>query len=347
MNISILERVSADKSKEYYTLQWGRNAGQRISTGIFTYMAPKNQIQKNHNKEALAILETKRSQLILESQAGNSGHIPAHKFKRNFLDFYKEFVDANARHGNRSLACSLSTFKDFLKQDYISAIDITENLCERFRNHLLDSLHGETPADYFMRFKRVLKAATKAGYFRVNPSEDVKAKSKPSGRKEIIDASEYKKLINAYCSNNEVKKAAVFSLYTGLRWCDIASLKWAAIKEKTIILTQEKTNVPLEIPLHPIAREIIGEHREGKIFHLPTQDGANKVLGNWVISAGINKHITWHCLRHSISVLLQDRGTDAATIAGLLGHTTTKYVHKTYQRYKLTSATKAITRLPS
>jgi integrase/recombinase XerD len=347
MNISILERLSADKSKEYYTLQWGRNAGERISTGIFTYMAPKNQIQKNHNKEALAILETKRSQLILESQAVNSGHIPAHKFKRNFLDFYKEFVDANARHGNRSLACSLSAFKNFLKQDSISAIDITENLCERFRNHLLDSLHGETPADYFMRFKRVLKAATKAGYFRVNPSEDVKAKSKPSGKKEILDASEYKKLINAYCSNHEVKKAAVFSLYTGLRWCDIEQLKWAAIKGKTIIVTQEKTNVPLEIPLHHIAREIIGETKEGKIFHLPTQDGANKVLGSWVISAGINKHITWHCLRHSISVLLQDKGTDAATVAGMLGHTTTKYVHKTYQRYKLTSATKAITKLPS
>jgi integrase/recombinase XerD len=63
--------------------------------------------------------------------------------------------------------------------------------------------------------------------------------------------------------------------------------------------------------------------------------------------AGIDKHITWHCLRHSISVLLQDNGTDAATVAGILGHTTTKYVHKTYQRYKIDSAVKAIATLPS
>ncbi|HXB43145.1 MAG TPA: phage integrase SAM-like domain-containing protein, partial [Puia sp.] len=204
MDISILERLSADKTKEFYTLQWGRKAGERIATGIFSYTAPKNQIQKNHNKEALAILETKRSQLILETQAVNSGHIPSHKIKRNFLDFYKEFVDTNTRPGNRALTSSLSAFKDFFKQDYISAIDITENLCERFRNYLLDTFNGETPADYFMRFKRVLRSATKAGYFRVNPAEDVKAKSKPSIKKEILDASDYKRLINAYCSNYEV-----------------------------------------------------------------------------------------------------------------------------------------------
>jgi integrase/recombinase XerD len=58
-------------------------------------------------------------------------------------------------HGNRSLACSLMAFKDFLKQDSISPIDITENLCERFRNYLLDNLSGETPADYFMRTRSI------------------------------------------------------------------------------------------------------------------------------------------------------------------------------------------------
>jgi integrase/recombinase XerD len=347
MSITIIQRLSNDKSKVYYLIEWGRRSGQRISTGIFTYAAPKDQLQRSHNKEALVILETKRSQMILESQSVNTGHILQHKIRQNFLEYYQEFAKDNARYGNRSLACSLSAFKKFLGKDFISAIDISENLCERFRNYLLDNLSGETPADYFMRFKRVMRAATKAGYFRVNPVADVKAKAHPSGKKEILDAEEYKKLMKTYCSNHEIKKAAILSLYTGLRWCDIEPLKWPSIKEETIVITQEKTNVPLEIPLHPIAKKIIGERRDGKVFYLPTQDGANKVLGGWVRSAGIDKHITWHSLRHSMSVLLQDGGTDAATVAGMLGHTTTKYVHKTYQRYKLSSAAKAITTLPS
>ncbi len=41
--------------------------GQRPSTGIFIYAKPKDQVQKNHNKEALALLETKKSQLIIVS----------------------------------------------------------------------------------------------------------------------------------------------------------------------------------------------------------------------------------------------------------------------------------------
>ena len=164
MNITILERLSTDKTKAIYTLECGRKAGQRRATGILTYTRPRDTIQRNHNKEPLTILETKRSQMVIEMQAVNTGHIPQHKIKHNFLDFYDEFVKANARVGNRSLACSLGAFRDFLKQDSISPIDITENLCERFRNYLLDNLSGETPADYFMRFKRVLKAATKGGY---------------------------------------------------------------------------------------------------------------------------------------------------------------------------------------
>jgi integrase/recombinase XerD len=145
MNVVILQRLSADKSKTYYTLEWGRKAGQRNSTGIFTYTHPKDPLQRSHNKEALAILESKRSQLILETQSVKSGHLPQHKIKQNFLDYYQEFAKENARYGNRSLACSLTAFKKFIGKDFISAIDISENLCERLRNYLLDNLTGETP----------------------------------------------------------------------------------------------------------------------------------------------------------------------------------------------------------
>ncbi|HUZ58365.1 MAG TPA: hypothetical protein VMU83_06250, partial [Hanamia sp.] len=61
----------------------GESCRQRISTGIFTNVKPKDQIQRNHNKEALIILETKRSQMILDRQAINTGYIPQHKIMNN------------------------------------------------------------------------------------------------------------------------------------------------------------------------------------------------------------------------------------------------------------------------
>ncbi|MBS1948718.1 MAG: site-specific integrase [Bacteroidetes bacterium] len=346
MPVIITKKTSRKKDKTWYYFEWGKDIGQRMASGIFTYTRPLDQIQKNHNKEALNILASKKSQMILDAQAAGGSYIPLHRLKNNFLDFYAEFVKKNSRSGNRSIAASHAAFKDFLGTNFISALDIDENLCERFRNYLLDKFNGETPADYFMRFRRMLKAAKKQGYFKENPAEDVKAKSKPSAKKEILEADEYRQLMGTFCSNYEVKKAAIFSLYTGFRWCDIISLDWNSIKESSVCIIQQKTKVQLEVPLHKLALEIIGERKKGMVFHLPTHTGTQKVLDKWVEDAKINKRITWHCFRHSISVLLQDEGTDAATVAGMLGHTTTKYVHKTYQRYKLKSAAKAIEKLP-
>jgi len=47
----------------------GKAAGQRRSLEIFTYTKPKGQLQKNHNKEAFAIMEHKHSQIILDRQS--------------------------------------------------------------------------------------------------------------------------------------------------------------------------------------------------------------------------------------------------------------------------------------
>lgn len=349
-NITISTKTSRDKAKIWYYLEWGKGAGQRKSTGIYTWAKPKDQTQKAFNKEALSILEAKKSQMTLDMQAIASGYVPAHKLKSNFIEYFADYVKNNERPGNRSLSCCLEGFKKFLGKEHVSAGEITENLCERFRNYLLDNLNGETPADYFMRFKRVLRAATKEGYFRANPAEEVKTKAHPSGQKDILEASEYVKLMKFPCSNQEVKRAAIFSLYTGLRWCDVTPLTWADVKQNSILLkAQKKTGFRVEVPLHENAKLSLGEpkSKNSAVFNLPTANGANKALGEWVKRAGIDKHITWHSLRHSMSVLLQDAGVDVATVAGLLGHQSTKYVHKTYQRYKGKSGEEAIKKLPS
>ncbi|MEO8172030.1 MAG: site-specific integrase [Sediminibacterium sp.] len=349
MSITIAKNYSRDKAKIYYKIEFGRGAGQRLATGIFTYAKPVNQIQKDYNKEALKILELKKSQMVLDAQTISSGYIPQHKYKSNFFDYYEEFVKLNKRYGNRHLECSLAILRDFVDSPVLSPSDITENFCKRFRQYLLDKFNGETPMNYFGRFKRVVKAAAKDGYYRHSPAEDVKAKTNRNVIiKDIIDKQGYLNLINTPCSNEEIKKAFIFSLYTGLRWADVQPLKWSSIKDdsKTFSILQKKTGVPLERPLHDLARNIIGERKEGLVFNLPTQDGANKVLKAWAKKAGILKHITWHCARHSFSVLLQEEGIDTATVAGMLGHTSTKFVQRTYQRFKQVNAKDAINKLP-
>ena len=69
MSILISKRLSRDKKKYWYLLEWGKQKGERMSAGIFNFAEPENQVQRNHNKEALAILESKKSKLTLELQS--------------------------------------------------------------------------------------------------------------------------------------------------------------------------------------------------------------------------------------------------------------------------------------
>jgi len=83
------------------------------------------------------------------------------------------------------------------------------------------------------------------------------------------------------------------------------------------------------------------------VFRLPTANGANKILGQWLNAAGIDKHVTWSCARLSFSILLQDRNIDDATVAYLMGHTTTDQVRKTYKRHRPKNQSETINQLPT
>ena len=357
--MNFIKRSSRNGDKIMFYYDFGRGPGQRPSTGIFVYKKPKDQIQKNHNKEALALLETKKSQLIIEKQAIGSAFIPSHKFKKNFIEYYEEYVNLNKRKANRHLTNSLKQFKLFVDTDFIAPVDITENFCKRLRQYLLDKFTGETPGGYYARFKWVINAATKDGYFIKNPTEEIFAKSNPSIRlKENLEAEEYKILLATPCNNEEVKSAFIFCCYTGLRWVDVKKLEWNDIKNGilTTRIIQAKTGRPVTLTLHEIANSILNKQRAKAevsvkrmefVFLLPTADGANKVLNEWIKKAGIDKYITWSCARLSFSILLQDRNVDDATVAYLMGHTTTNQVRKTYKRHRPKNQSETINQLPS
>ena len=52
MNFLKRKNRKGDGITFYY--DFGRGQGQRSTTGIFIYARPKDQVKKNHNKEALA-----------------------------------------------------------------------------------------------------------------------------------------------------------------------------------------------------------------------------------------------------------------------------------------------------
>jgi integrase len=355
MNIWQKKNQSGTKIHFFYDL--GRGKGQRPTTGVWMWTHPKNQEQKNFNKEAARILEVKKSQATIEQQAIGTPVIPAHMFKPNFLDYYEEYITLNKRDGNRHLSCCLSSLKKFIKSEYLVATTITENFCKRFRRYLLDNLTGETPANYFARFKWVIDAATEDGYFHKNPAEKIAALGNPSTQlKEILEVEDYLKLLHTPYQNQQVKLAFLFCCYTALRWVDVKRLKWKEITDGVLTtrIIQKKTGRPVLITLHPLALSILEYARklagdmlpDDHVFDLPTANGANKDVQDWVTSAGLKKKISWSCARLSFSILLQDQRVDDATVAYLMGHATTKQVQRNYKRHRPKNQEAVIALLP-
>ena len=46
----------------------------------------------------------------------------------------------------------------------------------------------------------------------------------------------------------------------------------------------------------------------------------NQPLKQWISEAGIKKHITFHCFRHSYAVIQISLGTDIYTVSKMLTH---------------------------
>lgn len=92
--MNILEQKNAKGDKILFYYDYGRGSGQRPATGIFIYTNLKTAGEKAHNKGAIALLDAKNSEAIIEKQAIGSANIPKHKLKENFLGYYDDYFSS-------------------------------------------------------------------------------------------------------------------------------------------------------------------------------------------------------------------------------------------------------------
>ena len=90
-----------------------------------------------------------------------------------------------------------------------------------------------------------------------------------------------------------------------------------------MIFRQKKTCSQEYLDIAPQAAELLGDRTndDDLIFqdiHSPSV--TNQTIKKWVLRAGINKDITFHCARHTFAVMMLDIGTDIYTVSKLLGH---------------------------
>lgn len=313
---------------------------------------PKNAFEREQNKECERLAKKIKVTKEHELESNEYNITPAHRQHIDFIEFYQHFIDNYTKKDKRLVEAALKKFKDFMSKNQINNLStkqLSESIIYDYKIYLEENLNGESPANYFKKFKMVLKYGVRKKIFLSNPAQDITIKKKESIKKDILTIDEIKLLANTSISNSEVKKAFLFSLFTGLRFSDINNLSWKNIdlKNKRLKFTQLKTNESVDIQLHTSALSILNsiEKKDDLIFNLPSHTACLKNLEVWVKKAGINKHITWHCARHSFATNIIFYGADVKSASGLLGHNSLRYTER-YTHIVESLKQKAIDNIP-
>lgn len=190
-------------------------------------------------------------------------------------------------------------------------------------------LTNSTIALYISHFSSLLKYACTKGYLNANPfdklSNDYKVTPERSTRT-YLTLDELKRIEGAICHNLEVKRAFLFSCYTGLRCSDIKTLNVSDIVTVNgnliIRKVMQKTGETVEIPLNSKAIAYLGSpNGKGLYFDLPQNPCViNKNVHRLGTNANIDKDVCFHVARHTFATTLLTLGGDLYTTSKLLGH---------------------------
>lgn len=96
-----------------------------------------------------------------------------------------------------------------------------------FTEYLQTRSRGEGAKTLFARFKKVVKYAVEHGEMKKDPCKGVVIKvDEQILRKAILSTDEVLQLINTkgYRENPNIRRAFIFCLYTGMRFCDVKDL---------------------------------------------------------------------------------------------------------------------------
>ena len=316
---------------------------RREFLGLYLYDKVKTPLDKKHNTETLQLAEQirqKRENHINKPEI-YTGYEKEQLKKRergekDFVEYFKALTDKRKASNHDNWVSAYNYLAAFTKGELRFA-DLNEKFCNEFKEYLLTTksnksskttLSQNSAVSYFNKLKAALKQAYKDGYLTSDLNAKIEPIKQAETRRNFLTIEELNSLVKTECNNPLLKRAALFSALTGLRFSDIKNLVWGEIHASiengyTIQFTQQKTKGVEVLPISEQAYSLLGERGAGeqKVFPLLKYSAyENKHLYQWIGAAGVTKDITFHCFRHTFATLQLSKGTDIYTVSKMLGH---------------------------
>lgn len=348
--------------------------GRRKVESLKLFLIPEtSRADKQKNKETLKLAEAIRAKRVVEVQNKEFGFKSDFAEDTNFYDYYVAITEkrlgteSRGNWGNwRSCLKHMEKYDPNIKKRTFA--DITQDWVQGFRDYLEKEacawgcdyrerikdhpLSKNSKLSYFNKLRACLNQAMEERIIQTNPIVGVERFKEADGTRMYLTIEEVKTLAQTECEYPNIKRAFLFSCLTGLRRSDVLRLKWGDIHKQDgytrIIFTQKKTGGLEYLDISAQASELLGERgkpNENVFTDIHSPSCTNEAIKRWVLRAGINKEITFHCARHTFAVMMLDLGTDIYTVSKLLGHrelSTTQRYAKVLDKNKQ----KAVSKIP-
>jgi len=310
---------------------------------MYLFDKAKNPIDKQHNKETIQLAEQirqKRENHLNKPEVYTGFEKEQLRIKelgeQNFVEYFKSLADKRKASNHDNWLSAYNYLETFTKGN-LKFTDLNEKFCNEFKNYLLTTksnkskkvtLAQNSAVSYFNKLKAALKQAYKDGYLPSDLNSKIQPVKQAETQRNFLTIEELNSLIKTECSNPLLKRAAIFSALTGLRFSDIKNLVWGELEYIEgngyfIKFKQQKTKGIEMMPISEQAFSLLGDRKEptDKVFQGLTYSAyENKHLAKWIGLSGITKDITFHCFRHTFATLQLSKGTDIYTVSKMLGH---------------------------
>lgn len=164
MGVKFRERKLAKEFTKYY-LDIIHN-GERTYEFLDVKIESKDSTSLKKEKREIANLI--RSNRELEIITGDSNYIPKHLKRINFHEFAQSFIDAYNKKDVRMINATYKKFQKFINNDKLKLSEVSPFIMNGFKDYLNEEagLKGESPHNYFTRFKKILKDAELKGLIK-------------------------------------------------------------------------------------------------------------------------------------------------------------------------------------
>lgn len=316
---------------------------RREFIGYYIFEKAKTPIDKQHNTDTLKIAESirqKRENFLNKPEIYSQYEKEQLRLRelgeKNFVEYFEKLANKRKASNHDNWMSAFNYLKAFTGGT-LKFADLNERFLENFKEYLLTSksnrsakttLAQNSAVSYFNKIKATLKQAYKDGILQTDLNSKVEPIKQAETRREYLTIEELNKLVKTPCNNDLLKRAALFSALTGLRFSDIQKMVWGELEfiegqGYFLNFSQKKTKGVEVLPISEQAYKLCGIPGKptAKVFEgLEYSAYHNKHLFQWIGAAGITKDITFHCFRHTFATLQLFNGTDIYTVSKMLGH---------------------------